>query len=260
MLARGPRRRGSAEEVVMRSLARWCVRHRLAVLGLWLMVLAGAFLGQSALGSHYATSTRLSGTPSAAAATLLQRAVPGQSGDTEQIVFQARTGTVTTPAVPKRINGVLGRCRTCGTVSGVTWPYTRRAQSRSRDGASRSPWSTSAGRHEHLRRPRRPVRKPGPGPELAGPADQRGRRRRRLDQPASSSHADRRPRRRWSSCCSCFGAVLPALLPLIGTGIALTAGTGGGRHAVHSVSMASFTPSCAPSSASASGSTTRCSS
>jgi len=66
----------------MRSLARWCVRHRLAVLGLWLMVLAGAFLGQSVLGSHYATSTTLSGTPSAAAASLLQRAVPGQSGDT----------------------------------------------------------------------------------------------------------------------------------------------------------------------------------
>ena len=57
----------------MRSLARWCVRHRLAVLGLWLMVLAGAFLGQSALGSHYATSTTLSGTPSAAAATPLQQ-------------------------------------------------------------------------------------------------------------------------------------------------------------------------------------------
>jgi putative drug exporter of the RND superfamily len=78
----------------MRSLARWCVRHRLAVLGLWLMVLAGTFLGQSALGSHYATGTTLTGTPSAAAANLLQRAVPGQSGDTEQIVFQTKTGTV----------------------------------------------------------------------------------------------------------------------------------------------------------------------
>src|SRR3982074_411291 len=68
----------SAEETVMRSLARWCVRHRLAVLGIWLMVLVGTFLGQSALGSHYATGTTLTGTPSAAAANLLQRAVPGQ--------------------------------------------------------------------------------------------------------------------------------------------------------------------------------------
>src|SRR5256886_14255281 len=108
----------------MRSLARWCVRHRLAVFGIWLMVLAGAFLGQSALGSHYATSTTLSGTPSAAAASLLQRAVPGQSGDTEQIGFQARTGTVTAPAVQKQINSMLGQASHLRYVSGVTSPYT----------------------------------------------------------------------------------------------------------------------------------------
>jgi len=34
----------------MRSLARWCVRHRLVVLGIWLMVLVGTFFGQSTLG------------------------------------------------------------------------------------------------------------------------------------------------------------------------------------------------------------------
>src|SRR3984893_4614148 len=93
----------SAEETVMRSLARWCVRHRLALLGIWLMVLVGTLLGQSALGSHYATGTTLTGTPSAAAANLLQRAVPGQSGDTAQIVFQTKTGTVRAPAVQKQI-------------------------------------------------------------------------------------------------------------------------------------------------------------
>jgi hypothetical protein len=36
----------------MRPLAR-CVRHRLVGPGIWRMVLAGAFFGQSALGSHY---------------------------------------------------------------------------------------------------------------------------------------------------------------------------------------------------------------
>ena len=108
----------------MRSLARWCVRHRLAVLGIWLMVLAGAFLGQSALGSHYAAGTTLSGTPSAAAASLLQRAVPGQSGDTEQIVFQAKRGTADAPAVQKQINSMLGQVSHLRYVSGVTSPYT----------------------------------------------------------------------------------------------------------------------------------------
>lgn len=37
----------------MRPLVR-CVRHRLVGPGIWLMMLADAFSGQSALGSHYA--------------------------------------------------------------------------------------------------------------------------------------------------------------------------------------------------------------
>jgi RND superfamily putative drug exporter len=107
----------------MRSLARWCVRHRLVVIGLWLLVLAGTFLGQSATGSHYATGTKLSGTPSAAAASLLQRAVPGQSGDTEQIVFETKTGTVTAPAVQAQIQAMLGRVSHLRYVSSVASPY-----------------------------------------------------------------------------------------------------------------------------------------
>src|ERR1700756_350119 len=107
----------------MRSLARWCVRHRLVVLGIWLIVLVGTFFGQSALGSHYASGTTLSGTPSAAAASLLQRAVPAQSGDTEQIVFQAKTGTVNNPAVQAQITAMLDQVSHLHYVSGVTSPY-----------------------------------------------------------------------------------------------------------------------------------------
>lgn len=53
----------------MRSLARWCLKHRLAVVGIWLLVLVGAFFMQSLTGSTYASGTKLSGTPSAAAPT-----------------------------------------------------------------------------------------------------------------------------------------------------------------------------------------------
>jgi RND superfamily putative drug exporter len=111
------------EEIVMRTIARWCLRHRFTVVGIWLVVLVGTFFVQSATGSHYATSTSLSGTPSAAAANLLQRAVPGQSGDTEQIVFQTRTGTVGTPAVETSIQAMLGQVAHLPYVSGVTSPY-----------------------------------------------------------------------------------------------------------------------------------------
>src|SRR5258708_270014 len=93
----------------MHVVARWCATHRLVVVGLWLLVLAATFLGSSAAGSNYAQGTTLSGTPSAAAANLLQQAVPGQSGDTEQIVFQTNTGTVDNPAVESQITAMLGR-------------------------------------------------------------------------------------------------------------------------------------------------------
>src|SRR5580700_1546760 len=107
----------------MRTIARWCLRHRFTVVGIWLVVLVGTFFVQSATGSHYATSTSLSGTPSAAAANLLQRAVPGQSGDTEQIVFQTKTGTVNAPAVQRQIQTMLGRVSHLRYVSAVTSPY-----------------------------------------------------------------------------------------------------------------------------------------
>jgi RND superfamily putative drug exporter len=107
----------------MRPLARWCLRHRLAVSGMWLIVLVATFFIQSVTGSHYATSTKLSGTPSAGAASLLQQAAPSQSGDSEQIVFQTKARTVDSPAVRADIQAMLGRVARLSSVSGVTSPY-----------------------------------------------------------------------------------------------------------------------------------------
>ena len=107
----------------MRSVAQWCVTHRFLVLGLWLVIIVGAVFASSSSGSNYATGTTLSGTPSAAAASLLQRAVPGQSGDTEQIVFETKTGTVQDQAVRSQVTAMLGQVSHLPGVSGVTSPY-----------------------------------------------------------------------------------------------------------------------------------------
>src|ERR1700752_269590 len=85
----------------MRSVARWCYQRRFLVLGAWLAVLAAAFLGASSTGSNYAAGTQLSGTPSAQAAALLQRAAPSVAGDTETIVFQTKTGHRPRPGPPE---------------------------------------------------------------------------------------------------------------------------------------------------------------
>ncbi len=227
----------------MRSLARWCVRHRLAVLGIWLMVLAGAFLGQSALGSHYATGTTLSGTPSAAAASLLQRAVPGQSGDTEQIVFQARSGTVSAPAVRKQIQAMLGRVSHLRYVSGVTSPYTpagAKQISASRHVAfatvnfSKDASNISAAEAARFVKLARAPNSPTLQVDVVGAVAA-------STNPASSSSTLIGVLAALVILLVFFGAVLPALLPLISTGIALTAGLGVVAMLSHPVTMASFT-------------------
>ncbi|HWM99132.1 MAG TPA: efflux RND transporter permease subunit, partial [Streptosporangiaceae bacterium] len=227
----------------MRSLARWCVRHRLVVLGIWLMVLAGTFFGQSALGSHYASGTTLSGTPSAAAASLLQRAVPGQSGDTEQIVFETKTGTVMAPAVRKQIQTMLGRVSHLRYVSGVTSPYSPPG-ARQISASKRIAFATVNFTKDNNSIP-------------AAEATQLVNLARAPNSPAlqvdvvGAIAASTNPTSSSSTLIGIiaalvilllfFSAVLPALLPLLSTGIALTAGLAVVGMLSNSVSMASFT-------------------
>ena len=228
----------------MRSLARWCVRHRLVVLGIWLMVLAGAFLGQSALGSNYATGTTLSGTPSAAAASLLQRAVPGQAGDTEQVVFETKTGTVGSADVREKVQAMLSQVAHLRYVSGVTSPYTpagAKQVSASRrvafatvnfsQDASNIPAAEAARFVTLARAPNSPALQVDVVGAVAASAN-----------PASSASTLIGVLAALVILLLFFGAVLPALLPLISTGIALTAGLGVVAMLSHSVTMASFTP------------------
>jgi putative drug exporter of the RND superfamily len=227
----------------MRSLARWCVRHRLAVVGIWLMVLAGAFLGQSALGSHYATGTTLSGTPSAAAASLLQRAVPGQSGDTEQIVFETRTGTVYAPAVQTQIQTMLGQVSHLRSVSGVTSPYSPAGVKQVSAGKriafatvnfSKDANSIPAAEATQLVKLARAPNSPTVQVDVVGAVAA-------STNPASSQSTLIGVIAALVILLLFFGAVLPALLPLVSTGIALTAGLGVVAMLSNTVSMASFT-------------------
>ena len=65
----------------MRRMARWCVTHRLAVIAAWIVVLIGSVFIQSSTGSNYSSGNKLSGTQSATAQNLLQRAAPGAAVD-----------------------------------------------------------------------------------------------------------------------------------------------------------------------------------
>jgi RND superfamily putative drug exporter len=111
------------------------VRHRTLVVLVWLVALIGFAAADQLAGSRYTTQFQLPDTPSAAALTLLQRDFPAASGDTDQIVLHATTGTVRDPAIQTAVTAMLARVSRLPHVQAVTSPYGPRGAAQiSRDG------------------------------------------------------------------------------------------------------------------------------
>jgi RND superfamily putative drug exporter len=109
----------------MKSLATWCVRHRVIVLLLWLAALVGMTLVSQSVGTAYTNSFTLPNTESTHALYLLQHSSPGVAGDREQIVFHTTDGTkVTDPAVRDRVEAMLAKIGQLPNVSTITSPFT----------------------------------------------------------------------------------------------------------------------------------------
>src|SRR5256884_9933817 len=108
---------------IVARVGRWAARHRrLVVLG-WIVALVGAYGASSAVGTNYSNSFSLKGTDSQRAVDLLKRDFPAQSGDSDQIVFHARSGSVTSAAVQARVTPVLAQIARLPHVSAVVSPY-----------------------------------------------------------------------------------------------------------------------------------------
>lgn len=78
----------------MKSLARFAVRRRWLVLVIWILLLIGVNVAAQTLGSAYSNSFSLPGTDSIHALQLLEKGFPHASGDSDQVVFHATTGTL----------------------------------------------------------------------------------------------------------------------------------------------------------------------
>ncbi|MCU4186075.1 MMPL family transporter [Acidiferrimicrobium sp. IK] len=119
----------------MRSLARWCFRHRRWVLAIWLVALIGSSALSQAAGTKFATKFQLSSTESGKALTLLQKDFPAVSGSSDQIVLHATSGTVRDPAIQARVSAMLAKVATLPDVRTVTSPYSARGAGQvSKDG------------------------------------------------------------------------------------------------------------------------------
>jgi putative drug exporter of the RND superfamily len=107
----------------MKVFARWCFVHRKAVVAGWLIALIGFFaIGQLA-GAAYTQNDSLPGTDSAQALSVLRADYPAQAGDSDQIVVQARQGTLRSPAAQTAITSMLARVSLLPHVRSVTSPY-----------------------------------------------------------------------------------------------------------------------------------------
>jgi RND superfamily putative drug exporter len=78
----------------MKSLARFAYRRRWLILALWVILFLGMNALSQSFGTAYANTFTLPGTNSTHALSLLQSGFKSKSGDVDEIVFQAKTGTI----------------------------------------------------------------------------------------------------------------------------------------------------------------------
>ncbi|MFE0106252.1 MMPL family transporter [Streptomyces sp. NPDC059009] len=107
----------------MAALARWCVRHRLVVVLLWLLALGGTAAGASLAGAAYSNDYEVPGTESGRAAQLLNEGFDGLGGDSGSIVWHTERGTVRAADVEQTMTRALDKIADLPAVASVTSPY-----------------------------------------------------------------------------------------------------------------------------------------
>ncbi|MFG2400083.1 MMPL family transporter [Streptomyces lydicus] len=112
----------------MTALARWCLRRRIVVIVLWLAAFAGVAVAAGVSGAAYSNDYEVPGTESGQAGALLAKAFPGQSGDSDTIVWHTDRGTVRAGAVEKTMRRTLGEVARLPGVAEVHGPYGRHAE------------------------------------------------------------------------------------------------------------------------------------
>ncbi|MFE9775983.1 MMPL family transporter [Streptomyces sp. NPDC005931] len=107
----------------MAALARWCVRHRLMAILLWLLALGGAAAGAVAAGTAYSNDYKVPGTESGQADELLREGFPDLGGDSDTVVWHTSAGSVRDPGVEQTMTRALERIADLPGVADVTGPY-----------------------------------------------------------------------------------------------------------------------------------------
>jgi putative drug exporter of the RND superfamily len=104
-------------------LADWSMDHRRVVVGVWVLLLVLGVVVMNGVGNSFNNTLQLPNTDSQRAIDLLQSRFPAQAGDVDQIVFRARTGSLTDPAVRTVVLPMLSRVARLPHITQVVSPY-----------------------------------------------------------------------------------------------------------------------------------------
>ncbi|MEU9452564.1 MMPL family transporter [Streptomyces sp. NPDC048277] len=107
----------------MAALARWCVRHRLVTVLLWLLAFGGVAAAAAVTGSAYSDDYEVPGTESGRATQLLREGFPRLGGDSDTVVWHTDSGSVRAADVEQTMTGVLDRIAGLPGVAAVSSPY-----------------------------------------------------------------------------------------------------------------------------------------
>ncbi|WP_344404936.1 MMPL family transporter [Streptomyces longisporus] len=107
----------------MAALARWCVRHRLVAVLLWLLAFGGVSAAAAVTGSAYSNDYEVPGTQSGRAMQLLQDGFPGFGGDSDTVVWHTTSGTVRAADVEQTMTETLDKIADLPGIASVAGPY-----------------------------------------------------------------------------------------------------------------------------------------
>ncbi|MFI7352514.1 MMPL family transporter [Streptomyces avidinii] len=108
----------------MAVIARWCMRHRLFAVLIWLLALGGTAAAAVTAGSAFSNNYEVPGTESGKANALLREGFHGQGGDTDTIVWRAPDRqSARTPDIEQRMTRALDAVADLPGVGSVAGPY-----------------------------------------------------------------------------------------------------------------------------------------
>jgi RND superfamily putative drug exporter len=111
------------ESGVVARVGSWVSKRRARVTIGWVLLLIVITLLSSGAGTRYVNSLTLHGTDSQRATDVLQRNFPAQAGDADQIVLDARQGSLTDGPIQARVTDTLSKVAQLPHVTGVVSPY-----------------------------------------------------------------------------------------------------------------------------------------